>query len=72
MNTNSDRIKHIMEFSKHGPIMQLFVIDALAKFSEQIINNESKVIKQMEDSFISGEAWVGCAKELNGFLNKNA
>lgn len=72
MDTNIDRIKHIMEFSKHGPLMQLFVIDALTKFSSHIINNESNVIKQMEDSFISGEAWVSCAKELNGFLNKNA
>lgn len=69
MKTNVQLIKHIMEYSKHGALMQGFILDALSKYSQHIINNEDKVIKQMQDSFISGEAWVGCAKELHDYLN---
>ncbi len=70
MKTNVELITHIMEYSKHGGLMQGFIIDALTKYSQHLINNEDKVIEQMKDSFVSGEAWVGCAKELNAYLSK--
>lgn len=68
--TNVEHIKHIMEFSRHGALMQAFVIDALIKRSEEVIKNEGPLIETMKDGFVSGEAWVGCAKELNEYLSK--
>ena len=70
--TNVEYITHIMECSKHGALMQAFIIDALIKYSAEVIKNEEKVKESMKDNdFISPEAWVGCAKELNEYLNDN-
>jgi len=69
--TNVQRIKHIMEYSKHGALMQAFVIDALIKYSAEVVKNEKLLKESMKDSFVTPEAWVGCAKELNEYLNKN-
>ena len=70
--TNVQRIKHIMEYSEHGALMQAFIIDALIKYSAEVIKNEVQVKESMKDnSFVSPEAWVGCAKELNEYLNDN-
>ena len=68
--TNVQRIKHIMEYSEHGALMQLFIIDALFKYSEHIMKNEKELKKSMRNSFIHPDAWVGCAKELNEYLNQ--
>ena len=69
--TNVERIKHIMEYSEHGALMQLFIIDALSKYSEHVVKNEKELKDSMRNSFIHPGAWVGCAKELNEYLNKN-
>jgi hypothetical protein len=69
--TNVQHIKHIMEYSKHGALMQAFVIDALIKYSAEVVKNEKLLKESMKDSFVTPEAWVGCAKELNEYLNKN-
>lgn len=71
MKTNIERIAHIMEYSKSGALMQLFVMECLMKHSQGVIKNEKFVIERMQDSMISGEAWVACAKELNEYLNAN-
>ena len=68
--TNVQHIKHIMEFSRHGALMQAFVIDALIKHSQEVIKSEGPLTEKMKDGFVSGEAWVGCAKELNEYLTK--
>ena len=69
--TNVERIQHIMEFSRPGALMQAFVIDALIKYSAHVAKNEEKLKNEMKDSWISPEAWVGCARELNAYLLKN-
>ena len=68
--TNVQHIKHIMEYSKHGALMQAFIIDALTKYSAHVVQNEDRLKEQMKTSFVTPEAWVGCAKELNDYLNK--
>jgi hypothetical protein len=71
MKTNVQLIKHIMEFSKHGPLMQAFIIQALNDYSANVVKHEASLKEAMKDSFIHPDAWVGCAKELNGYLNAN-
>ena len=68
--TNVEHVTHIMEFSKHGALMQAFIIDALTKYSAQVVKNEDKLKEAMKDSWVSPEAWVGCAKELNAHMNQ--
>lgn len=63
--TNVEFVTKLMEFSKFGPLAQLFVIDALDKWSQKIIDSQEQVLVQMKDGFVSGEAWVGVAKEIN-------
>lgn len=68
--TNVQRIKHIMEFSKHGPLMQVFIIQALADYSADVVKNEAQLKEAMKDSFVHPDAWVGCGKELSEYLTK--
>lgn len=63
--TNVEFVTKLMEFSQFGPLAQLFVLDALDKWSQKIIDNEATVLATMKDGFIAGEAWVGVAKEIN-------
>ena len=59
--TNVQFVKEMMEFSDYGSLAQLFVLDALDKWSKLIA---SKQPEEVETGFISGEAWVGVAKEI--------
>lgn len=68
--TNTEVINHIMEYSKHGALMQAFIMDALTKYSQHIISQEAEVREQLANSIVHPDAWIGCAKELNKYLNK--
>jgi hypothetical protein len=70
--TNTEFVTELMEYSKHGALMQLFIIDALIKHSDRVVEHEAEVLQVMENSMIHGPAWVGCAKELKKALeNRN-
>lgn len=64
-------IELVTEFMENGSHMnQLFVMSALIKYAEQIVANEAKLLKAMENSFIHGPSWVQSAKDFIA-LNKN-
>ncbi|MCP1757793.1 hypothetical protein [Bradyrhizobium elkanii] len=54
-------VKALMTHSKYGALAQLFVIDALSKWSDKISSVEPRAV---DSPMISGEAWVGVAKEI--------
>ncbi len=64
--TNVQVVKQIMEFSNYGPIAQLFVMDALSKFAEKVSKADPA---EVGNGLISGEAWVGVAKEIKQTLD---
>ncbi len=68
--TNVQFLTRICNFSTHGALMQMFVIDALTKHADRIVEHAEEVKAQMAEGFISGEAWVSVAKELQAELNK--
>jgi hypothetical protein len=68
--SNTEFVTELMEYSEHGALMQLFVLDALIKHSDMIVQREDQVLEQMKDHMIHGPAWVACAKELQKKLNK--
>ena len=63
--TNIEKVRHIMDHSSYGALAQLFVMDALHKWSE-IVSKASP--PDVANAFVSGEAWIGVAKEIHGKL----
>lgn len=64
--TNVEKINEFMNFG--SPLNQAFVIEACRRYSEQIVSDEMATLKAMQSSFISGPAWIQCAKE---YLKQN-
>jgi hypothetical protein len=63
--TNIEKVTHIMTYSKYGALAQLFVMDALNKWSGIV----SKALpEQVTNGFINGEAWIAVAKEIQDAL----
>lgn len=68
MKKPNNNIEFLMDYMEWGsPLNQMFVVDAVIKQAERIVNNEEEVLKSMENNFIHGPAWVQAAKE---FLQK--
>lgn len=59
--TNVQFVRDLMEFSRYGALAQIFVIDALDKWSKKISECDPA---QVDSAMINGEAWVGVAKEI--------
>ncbi|WP_439357888.1 hypothetical protein [Bradyrhizobium sp. DASA03007] len=59
--TNVQFVTDLMEFSRYGALAQVFVIDALDKWSKKISEVDPA---QVDSAMINGEAWVGVAKEI--------
>lgn len=64
---NTEFVTRLMDYAQSGPLMQMFIIQALSTFAELVIESaeDGDLHKEMADnSFISPEAWLACAKEL--------
>jgi hypothetical protein len=66
--TNIEKVTHIMSYSRYGALAQMFVIDALHKWTG-IISKASP--EQIDNGFINGEAWIGVAREIQSALQSN-
>ena len=64
--TNIQFVKNLMEQSNYGPLAQLFVIDAIAKFADKVATADPK---DAESALVSGEAWIGVAKEIKSKID---
>jgi len=65
--TNIQLVTHMMTHSKQGVLMQAFIIEAIAKYAEQV-----KASPLPDNSFISAHAWGACADEaLDAITNRN-
>lgn len=69
--TNIDFMCDLMDFSHFGPLAQMFVIDALSKWSEKIANTP---IEELRGAFegnplIGAEAWQGVARGIKEKLD---
>lgn len=60
--TNVEFVAHVM--NSGSPMNQLFVLDALQKWSEYIVKNEAEVLKSFENTMIYGPAWVAAARHV--------
>lgn len=57
--TNVQLVKHMMEHSSQGALMQAFCIEAIRRYAELT----SKAPDWDKEAFISQDAWRACAKE---------
>jgi hypothetical protein len=67
--THIEAVVEIMVYSKFGALAQLFVIDALAKFSEKAADAPPGEIGGA--GFIDPLAWRGVAREIQGKLKRH-
>ena len=66
--TNAQLIGDLMSFSKQGVLMQVFIIEAIAKYAEQ-----TKVSPAWaNEGFISEAAWSACADEALEAINNRS
>ena len=70
--TNVEFLTQYMEWG--SPLNQAFVMDAIGKLADKIVENEDEVLKSMEGGFVHGPAWVKCAKDYkeqyDAFINQ--
>jgi len=66
--TNVEKVIHIMSYSAHGALAQMFVMEALHKWSGIISKTDPR---KVDNGFVSGEAWVGVAKEIQRAMQSN-
>ena len=59
--TNVEFITDLMEFSDNGPMIQVYVLEALRLYSDSVVQNQDQI---PEDGFISRRIWVSCAEEV--------
>lgn len=67
--TNTEVLFELMNYSKHGALMQGFVMTALEMYSAQILNQEEE--PEGWPDLLSWDGWKGCAEELNLALTKH-
>lgn len=60
-DTNVELVTKYMEWG--SPMNQLFVIDALRKHAELVVEKQDELRETMKDSFIHPEAWIQSAKD---------
>ena len=57
-----EKVTDMMEFSKHGPMTVMFVMDALDKWTDKVITCSTP--EMFENSCVHLESWLGTAEEI--------
>ena len=79
--TNTELVTDLMDFSRFGAISQLFVIEALTRYSSEVLENQDQVREAFapkespDHKFLSlsinPDAWIGVAGEVKQALEDN-
>jgi len=59
---NVEFVEHMM--SMGSPMNQIFILDALDKWSRHIIKNEAEVLETFKNTMFHGPSWVESAKHV--------
>lgn len=62
--TNVEAVVDLMEFSRYGPLAQLFVVDALSKHAKRVAEASPEAFAGMDKGLINQAAWQGVAREI--------
>ena len=76
--TNDEIVLNIMNHSKYGALSQVFVLQAIHKLAQQVIDNEPGLLQSIAEqekegrvSIINVHSWIGVAKEIKEKLDNN-
>ena len=65
--TNQQMLREIMSFSRFGPLAEVFVMEAVVKYADEVA---AATPDQVEGGgLINGSAWIGVAKEIKTKLD---
>jgi hypothetical protein len=69
--TNAETLEHLMNWAKSGPIVQLFIMDALGKYADRVgqLTDEQAIEQIGDNGFISPIAWRNAAREIKTTLD---
>jgi len=62
--TNIEFVKRVMSFSPTGAMSQMFILEAIRRYSTEITHKQDEVRLKMKDSVISPESWINTAEFL--------
>lgn len=60
--TNLDLVKNLMEVSPQGALSQMFVVEAISRYCDEVIAYEIK--EEDERHIINPHAWKACAEDI--------
>ena len=68
--TNVEFVTDLMEHSQYGALAQMFVMDALGKWSARVAETPIEELRTRfgESTMISADAWHGVAQEIQAKL----
>jgi hypothetical protein len=66
--TNVEFVARIMEFSKSGPLAQLFVVEAIRRYAESCSKADPA---RMDVGFITGQQWKRTAEEIHAEVSRH-
>lgn len=67
--TNVQFIKELMEYSRHGAMSQVFILEAVRKEAEKFAALDPEILQKEwggDSALISAYSWVAVAKEIEG------
>jgi hypothetical protein len=64
--SNTEFVRDLMEYSRNGPLIQAFIIQALDRFSKRVAAGKPE---DFDSAMVSGRAWHDCGAELQEKLN---
>lgn len=68
--SNAELITHLMNYSKHGPMMQVIVMEGLRSYCQQVVNAPAGFLGAAGEMF-SEDAWRStCQEYLNAYENR--
>lgn len=65
--TNTEFVTDLMEYSRCGPLIQAFVIQALDQFSKHVAAGKPE---DFDNGMVSGAAWHACGVEIQKKLQE--
>ena len=71
--TNVEFLTEIMEFSRNGAMMQMFIMNALTKAADEVADMPIEELRKAfgEVSFVNPDAWHATAVELKAEMIKH-
>ncbi len=67
-----NNVKFLNDFMQWGsPLNQIFVMDAIGKLANMVIDQQDQLRIDMKDNFVHPESWIQCAKDWKRDYDEN-